>query len=130
MNSDIESNQLEEYKKFANIAKDINVIDNSNLYYYYFGCYSTYWQSYNQIDYKNEIIEYARENQVLIIHSTNDSQVFTEDFNIYKNILSESTNVKFIELNNLNHFFMPINDSKEINHVADEVIENIVNWIH
>lgn len=86
-------------------------------------------------DYLNKL-----EKPILILQGEKDFQTsIEEDFNGYKNLLGEKSNVTYKLYPNLNHMFMPsvygeiLKAKKEYNvaqHVDQQVINDISDWIH
>ena len=76
---------------------------------------------------------------MLIIQGKNDLQVYYDkDFELYKELLSDRTNVTFKSYEGLNHFFMPstvtkiseLQDEYKIKaHIDGHVLKDIADWI-
>jgi hypothetical protein len=76
---------------------------------------------------------------MLFLQGEKDFQATVEkDFNAYKQLLSEKTNVTFRLYENLNHAFVPsifgniMKAKQEYNveqHIGEDVIVDIANWI-
>ena len=75
----------------------------------------------------------------LVMHADNDFQVFTDkDFAMYKELLSNHSNVTFKLYEGLNHFFMPSTVTRSIDiqdeyktkfNIDKQVLQDIVTWI-
>ena len=89
----------EEAKQIADQIKEITN-DSSNGTYYY-GASDFYWASYNSLYYENTLK--SLDIPIVIINSTIDEQLFTDDIISFKE-LAERKNVEAISLDNINHY--------------------------
>lgn len=75
------------------------------------------------------------EKPILVLQGEKDFQIYPEkDFEGYKELLQNKTNVEFILYPSLNHLFMistlgNVNEYLSPNQVDEQVLDDIVNWI-
>jgi dienelactone hydrolase len=97
--------------------------------------YPAYWLDLR--GYHPEEIAKGLQQQMLILQAEGDYQVTMEDFQNWKNALSERITVQFKSYPGLSHLFMPFEGGEKSTptsytvpgHVVEEVVQDIAEWI-
>ncbi|HHV97711.1 MAG TPA: alpha/beta fold hydrolase [Clostridiaceae bacterium] len=100
---------------------------------YYFGIPAYYWKDLNSYD--TAELAAKIDIPILILQGEKDFQVFTEDYELWKEKLSTKKNVTFKLYPELNHIFMEHHNKGTIEdyyipgHIPQYVIDDINSWI-
>jgi len=116
------------YQKAVNL-KEVPVGEEN---YYYFGVYSAYWVSYNNLD-RSAASRVSC--PLLIMQGKLDLQITAEHFAAYKALLKDKSNVQYKEYARLNHIFSDGSGEtvqtayRRSGEIAAEVIDDIAQFI-
>lgn len=128
-----ETKELEKLKNQINTIKDSKLLKMAKAEYLPLNVPSGYWESLN----KYHQIEVAKKlkQPILIIQGERDYQVTIQDFNLWKQNLSQQSKNKFISYPSLNHLLikgekksLPAEYEQQGN-VDEQLIIDMVNWI-
>ena len=118
------------YEQYAQAAKAATASTAKGLYYY--GVTDYYWASYNDINVIKSLKNAGL--PVLIINSTSDNQIFSDDIDLWKNELSETDKVTVKVYDDISHYGYKIdtNDTASLYRHAEfptELIDEFVKII-
>lgn len=127
-----DENKYNEYRPYVEYAKSLTEVPNGEEQYFYFGAYTAYYVSYNNI---NRNIVKDLNCRLLIMQGELDLQISIDHFNNYKALLKGNENVTYKQYPLLNHLFSNgegenINTAYKVKKpIDDEVINDIYNFI-
>ena len=93
----------------------------------------TYWNYYEEVKPSEKMKEIQK--PLLVVGGGKDYQVTKEDFNLWKDMLSDKMNVEFKYFRNLNHIYFEVKgkpspaDYQVAGFVSEDLIEILTEWI-
>lgn len=127
-----DDNLYNSYKPYCEYAKSLNEVPEGEEKYFYFGAYTAYYVSYNQL--KRENISEIQK-PLLFMQGKLDLQINIHHFENYKELFNGKNNATFKEYEFLNHLFTN-GENETISNayfkqdkVSDEVIHDIYLFI-
>jgi dienelactone hydrolase len=131
----VRQQQLETLKKQVELVKDPKRLPTAAPNDLPLNVPAAYWLDLNT--YQPEKVAQTLKQSMLFLQGGSDYQVTREDLQIWQNALSGRDDVKFILYPGLSHMIMPVEGGQKATpatytiagHVAEEVVNDIGNWI-
>lgn len=132
---EVRERQLAALKKQVELVKDAEHLPTARASDLPFNVPPAYWLDLNA--YHPEKVAQTLKQPMLFLLGGSDYQVTQEDFQIWQNALAGRSNVQFMLYPGLSHLFMPVEGGQKATpttytvagHVAEEVVNDIANWI-
>jgi fermentation-respiration switch protein FrsA (DUF1100 family) len=131
----VRQQQLAALKKQVELVKDPDRLATATAPDLPFGVPAAYWLDLNA--YQPAKVVQTLKQPMLFLQGGADYQVTQEDFQIWQQALSGRSDVQFILYPGFSHLFMPVEGGQKATpatytiagHVAEEVVQEIGNWI-
>lgn len=131
----VREQQLAVLKQQVELVKDLNRLSAAKASDLPLGVPAAYWLDLNA--YHPEKVAQTLIQPMLFLQGGSDYQVTRDDFQIWQDALSGRSDVQFLLYPGLSHIFMPVEGGQKAtpatysvaSHVAEEVVNEIGNWI-
>ncbi len=132
---EVRAQQLATLKKQVALVKDARRLPTARASDLPFNVPAAYWLDLNA--YHPEKVAQTLNMPMLFLLGSSDYQVTQDDFQIWQNALAGRSEAQFILYPGLSHLFIPVEGGRKATpttytiagHVAEEVVNDIANWV-